>query len=587
MDDRISWHWRAPLLAALGAITGLLYQALVTTGTWKWTGDPARLAAGAFLLSAAISFGFVAERRRIPWAVVFSLGSGVVVGLVTWWTGGFSDGIDKEPWHLVCALLAVAIAAPLFQVARDEGGWRFRYRAVHGHAWANVMLWFASWAFVAATYLLLHMLGSLFELIGIGLLSSLLGKNWFSYTVAAAAFGGAVGLLRERDRVLIMVRHLVTAVSGVLAPVLATGLILFLLATPFKGIGLLWQATKYTTPILLSCVAAGLILANAVLGDGEEDEPRSPVLHWSAMGLAATMLPLALIAAISTGKRIHQYGLTPDRLWAVTFVAIATAYGLAYLVALIRKRRDWAVDIRHANLKLAFAVCAIALILASPLAAFGSLSAHDQMARIHDGRTPPERIDFRALAFDMGKPGRSALRSLGQSGATAQIRMAANKALAARGRWDVENIKPHADAKLLAARALIIPAGATVPQQLWDAIPDDNACHDTRNSPRCVIRLWHDQGIAALVTERCYNGECPPQATILYRYSDGSWGKEHWEKATSVSAPAKSDFARQWAGIRNGDIDIRPVAKDQLFLNGQPTGDVIEPPTATAAPATR
>ena len=46
----------------------------------------------------------------------------------------------------MCVALAVAIAAPLFQTARDEGRAHFPYKAVHGHAWTNVVIWFAAWA---------------------------------------------------------------------------------------------------------------------------------------------------------------------------------------------------------------------------------------------------------------------------------------------------------------------------------------------------------------------------------------------------------------------------------------------------------
>lgn len=584
MEDRTAWPLRAPLLAALGAIVGFCYQALVTTTGWRWTDDPVRLAVGAFLLSAAITFGFVTERRRIPWAAAFALGAGIVVGFVTWWTGGFSSGIDNEPWHLVCALLAVAIAAPLFQVARDEEGWRFPYPAVHGHAWTNVVLWFAAWLFVLATYLLLYMLGSLFDLIGIDLLSKLLPKSWFCYLVMGGSFGGAVGLLRERDRVVVTLQRVVTAVSSVLAPVLAVGLILFLLAIPFKGIALLWQTTKYATPILISCIVAGLILANAVLGDSEEDEPRSRILRWGAIGLGISMLPLALIAAVSTGKRIHQYGLTPDRLWAVTFVAIATAYGLAYLVALVRQRLGWGKDVRPANLKLAFAVCAIALVLATPLAAFGMLSAHDQIARIRDGRTPPERIDFYALAFDMGRAGRDGLKWLAQHGANDEVRKKAGDALAAKDRWQAINLRAHPDPVVLVAKATIFPTGAAIPPQLWAAVPNYNGC-GLAAKKRCVIRIWNDRGVAALISESC--DQCMPDIAVLYRHSDGSWGDtpvatpgdgDAGNLVEAVPTPTKAAVAQQWAKLEKGDIDIRPVTEERLVVAGEPTNDVIQPP---------
>ena len=81
----------------------------------------------------------------------------------------------------------------------------------------------------------------------------------------------------------------------------------------------------------MACVIGALILANAVIGHGPEDEAKSPVLRWSALALGVTVLPLAIIAAVAMGLRIGQYGMTPDRLWGLTVVVFAVAYGLVYL----------------------------------------------------------------------------------------------------------------------------------------------------------------------------------------------------------------------------------------------------------------
>ena len=73
-----------------------------------------------------------------------------------------------------------------------------------------------------------------------------------------------------------LLQRVVTTVLAVLAPVLGVGLILFLVALPFTGLGALWEATKSTTPILLACVIGALILANAVIGNGAEEEVDQP-----------------------------------------------------------------------------------------------------------------------------------------------------------------------------------------------------------------------------------------------------------------------------------------------------------------------
>src|SRR3546814_4668138 len=48
----------------------------------------------------------------------------------------------------------------------------------------------------------------MFKLIGINLIFDLLNDEWFGWMLAGAAFGGAVGLLRERDRLVATLQRL-------------------------------------------------------------------------------------------------------------------------------------------------------------------------------------------------------------------------------------------------------------------------------------------------------------------------------------------------------------------------------------------
>ncbi|MBL7396037.1 DUF4153 domain-containing protein, partial [Escherichia coli] len=82
----------------------------------------------------------------------------------------------------------------------------------------------------------------------IELLHELLMKNWFVRALIGLAFGSALGLLREHDAVVRLLQRVVATVLAVLAPVLAIGLGLFLLALPFTGLRALWDATQATTP---------------------------------------------------------------------------------------------------------------------------------------------------------------------------------------------------------------------------------------------------------------------------------------------------------------------------------------------------
>jgi hypothetical protein len=96
-----------------------------------------------------------------------------------------------------------------------------------------------------------------------------------------------------------LLQNVAMLVLGVLAPVLAVGLGLFLIALPFTGLQPLWEATKATTPILLACAVGALLLVNAVIGNGGDDAPRNRVLRWAALVLAVATLPLVGIAVPS------------------------------------------------------------------------------------------------------------------------------------------------------------------------------------------------------------------------------------------------------------------------------------------------
>lgn len=137
----------------------------------------------------------------------------------------------------------------------------------------------------------------------------------------------------------------------------------------------------------------------------------------------------------------------------------------------------------------------------------------------------PEAIDYRAFAFDMGKAGRRALETLRDGGTTPDIGRRAKDALAAKNGWDVNNPTLHDKPEKLQPHATVFPAGTRVPPQLWAGIPGFNACANLDLTQRCIIRIWEDRGVAALLTTFCKDN-CPTVTLLLYRHTDGSWATE-------------------------------------------------------------
>lgn len=570
-EETREWPLRAALLALAGAGAGLAVHFLVAGSALFRPDIPAwRLALAALLTTAGLAVAFVVERDGHRPTAIFAALAGLVVGSVVYWNGPSNGWGTGEAWRLTCALLTVAIAAPLFQAWRDAGASRtIPYAAAHDRAWTNVVLWFAAVVFTGIAWLLALLLGELFALIGVRLIEQLLRKDWFVAVLTGGAFGGAIGLLRDRERVLGNLQRVVTTVLSVLAPVLAVGLLAFLIALPFTGLSPLWAATRSTTPILIGCVIGALILGNAVLGDRSEHEARRGVLRWSAMGLGLALLPLGMIAAVSTGLRIAQYGLTPERLWAVVFTGIACAYGLAYLVALVRARGSWGEPVRVANLRLGIALCALAFILSTPLLSFNALATRDQLARLADGRTPPAKFDWAALRFDFGAAGKAAVARLAREGATPAIRSAAVDALKSDNRYatrEAAAVRERADT--LDARIRILPAPVPLPAWLRRGIARNGSCDLKR---RCAVLFTPGSTEAIVVSSSDWGSD-------VQRIDAKSLAEPTARPritAASIEARRVAQAKRQAdlrAAIERGEIEVRTVERRQVFVAGEPIG---------------
>ena len=111
--------------------------------------------------------------------------------------------------------------------------------------------------------------------------------------------------------------------------------------------------------------------------------------------LVVCVLPLAILAALSMGERISQYGWTPERIWGVVAVAIAIVYGAAAWLAVYKGRADFDDPLRPIQTRLAIGLCGLALFLALPIVDFGSISARSQLARLDGSKVTAEEFDWR------------------------------------------------------------------------------------------------------------------------------------------------------------------------------------------------
>ncbi|WP_245836421.1 DUF4153 domain-containing protein [Sphingopyxis indica] len=555
------WPLRPWIMAAICAVAGLIFHHLIDRA-WDAPDAPGRNALAAFVAVATIVFVLGVELRRWHWAAGFALLWGAVIGLITWHSAGYNASHSPVEWSFWSGILAVLVATPLFQTRRDVAPdwrfwtlWRMPYARLHDHAWTDAVIGAAALAFVGVTFLLTVLIGEMFHLIGIEVIRDLLNDEWFGWMLAGAAFGGAVGLLRERDRLVATLQRLVMTVLAVLAPVLAVALILFLLSLLGTGLQKLWDAGFSTAGLMLGVAAFAVLLANAVIGNGAEDRSGSRALHGAAAVLAVAVLPLAIIAAVSMGLRIGQYGWTPERIWGVIAVAVALAYGVSGLWAVAKGREAFDDRLRPLQQKLAIGLMLLAAFLALPILDFGAISARDQLARLKSGAVTEEKFDWAAMAFDFGPAGRAGLKALANSPGAARADKA-KAALQAKNRWDLTGPRGPVLLKPFAERLRVVPQGQALPPEALKAIESGYMC---RRVAACVAVRLGEGRIGVL-------GQDEPGAAvdsyILVRGDKGDWRQDDGVFPKSADRPG--------VDLSKARIDVETVARRRITVDGVP-----------------
>ncbi|MBH1944809.1 DUF4153 domain-containing protein [Erythrobacter sp. YJ-T3-07] len=549
------WHLRPWLFAGLLGVAGLAIHLLLHHAN----DSGPRVAGAAFIAFACGAFVFTAERGRYLAPAIFSLVTGLIVGGLTWRAVGAGNDIADGGYAIAAGVFACLLAVPLLQADFLHRRMRTDYRDIHYFVWTDAITGAGAVAFFLIAWLLIWLLASLFDLVGIPL-RDLVQQDWFTATYAGLTLGAGLGTLRNQLKIIGTLQSVVLLVLSILALPLAVAIAVFLGAVVVSGPSVLWNATDSATPVLLSIAIGAYVLANAVLRDRDTDMVGGPVLKWSGYALALGILPLTVFAAISTGVRIDQHGLSPERLWAVCSLIVAVAFGLAYFVdALVGARGSWRDRLRASNLKLGLATALFALFLALPVLNFGAISTSDQLARLKSGAISVDEFDFSALRWDFGEPGREALARLAESERTHVAELAQNtlqlesKPYGSTTLSEREEISEKADLS-----GLDDATARAVRAFLRDEIilcREGCRVETLRASPEGVLialmtkaeyaenphLLWVASGSAKAETQRVYDGK------LVHEYE-------------GLNGPVEYD----------GNIELRPFEGQQIFVDGKP-----------------
>lgn len=406
------WSLRPWVLGGLLGIAGLLVH-LLTEGNQD---SRSMMALAAFVFFGSVFAAFTLDRDRWITPIIAAVLGGVIMAGLAWQAIDPNDWWADEEFAFGAGVVAITLSLPLFQAGFHRLRFKTPYRDTHFHIWTDIVSGVGALVFVGLSWALIAILSELFQLLQIDLLRDLMRKEWFGWIFSGLTFGAALGTLRNQLKILGTLQSVVLLVLSLLAVPLAAGLVLFLAAMLVSGPDVLWEATSSATPILLSCAFGAFVLTNAIVRDDDSEMTGSRIMRITALVLALGILPLTVFAAISMGTRVAQHGLSPERIWGLVAIGFACAYGLAYVVAVLRGRRaGWHDALRQANLHLAIGGCVLALIVALPLFDFGAISARDQIARLKSGTVSIEDFDFAALRWDFGEAGRRTLTALTKS----------------------------------------------------------------------------------------------------------------------------------------------------------------------------
>ncbi len=552
------WDQRPYVLAGLLALTGLC----VHFASYNAEEIPWRMALTAAILFGSLALAFTLSPERWKASSLYAGIAGLVMAGIAWRAASAGDRFVDEEFWVAAGVLAVGLSLPLFQAGFHRLRWRTSYKATHFHVWTDAITGGGALAFVGLSWALLAILAELFSAIQIEILENLMDQEWFGWSFSGAAFGAALGVLRNQLKIIGTLQNVVLLVLSILAVPLAVALVFFLLAVLISGLGVLWEATRSATPLLLAVAVGCFVLTNAVVRDDDANASNSRVLRIAGFVLALGILPLAMMAAMSMGTRVAQHGLSPERLWSLVAIAVAVAYGFAYFVSALRGWRSildggWRVYLRQSNLHLAVLTCVVALVLALPIFNFGAVSVSNQLARLQSGAVSVEEFDYEALRWDLGDAGREALATLTQSENTDIARLA-KETLDRKARYGPRTAELRAQVEQTDLSSLDENAAASI----RDFITDQP--YICQNGCNVFLARSDDQGdVYALIPIGAY-----PRDPQFLRYNPG-------EDALTEIYLVKGRFQTEPplqnpTSDQESNIELRPFTGQQIYIDGQP-----------------
>lgn len=457
---RLSGHRDNPapgrLLARLatGLVQGLLLYALYHQTRFDKL-DSGFLAAWGLVAAYAplVWLAAIGQIGRGP-AIVWSLAATVLIAAL-----GLASGfLVGEPFGqsvvFVCLPFALFCAHHLVIPALHHGSLRAPYDAYYETAWKAGIQLVLSLMFLGTFWLVLFVGANLFNAIGIDLVENLIESKPFIFIASALVFALGVELTDVREGLTQGIRTVALTLLSWLLPLAVLLAAAFLIALPLAGVGAL-RASLSPAGLMLAAAAGIIVLVNTVYQDGAEHLSSSRFLRIVTRIACVLLLPLTAFALWGVAVRIGQYGLTVERVVAITAAVVGLVYAAGYTAAqfLPRGQSGWLPFFERTNVAAAVLTVIILLAFSTPLLNPMQMSLRSQIARIDSGRLDATSLPYQWLALNGGPRGKEVLERLAASD---------DREVARRARLALDN--PYGPVERDPARITFLPEGTVAPE---------------------------------------------------------------------------------------------------------------------------
>ena len=340
-----------------------------------------------------------------------ALGVAIVYALLASWAAWSVTGAPGINIASVLAPFAITVGGALFvawpflQCRQENGRWRAAYPELFDHAWQNGLTLIVAFLFTGVCWVVLRLWAELFALVHIRFFKALFFDNRpFAYLASGLFAGLGILIGRTQQHPLRVARQILFAVCRGLLPLLALIALMFLASLPFTGLAPLW-ATRSAASLLLGLLLLLVVFVNAVWQDGVGVKPYPRALRW-LIDVALIFSPIyAALALYALALRTGQYGWTDQRFWAVLAAVVLACHAVGYMATALRWKGEWLAWLPRVNVALAGVVIVLAILANSPALDPYRIAVASQIARLHNGRVAPDKLDVTELRFDSGRRG--------------------------------------------------------------------------------------------------------------------------------------------------------------------------------------